>query len=297
MDQFQTTRSLVLLLSLVAVVPVHAAPRKSTPEMVADAQLNDVCFVGKRLGWAVGDRGVVLHTTDGGTSWRQQFSGFPCRWQSVHFVDAKHGWIAGGWTKPFTHRTVGIVLRTTDGGKRWTRTRAHVLPHLTKIWFQDRDRGWACGNASSFYPAGVFRTEDGGHSWTSFPTTQKHHWTTAVFFPGVGKKSLGLVAGRDGRIGLVGPTGIQSGQLGTVGLRVVRSLYRYVPRQEVWLVGDAGLVQVSRDSGMNFSPLTNLPNDVSQTDFHSVSIVGDHCWLVGSPGYRVLHSADACFPS
>ena len=36
------------------------------PEMLGDAELTDVKFVSATHGWAVGDRGVVWHTADGG---------------------------------------------------------------------------------------------------------------------------------------------------------------------------------------------------------------------------------------
>ena len=34
-----------------------------------DAMLHDVTFVDAEYGWAVGDRGVILHTSDGGRTW------------------------------------------------------------------------------------------------------------------------------------------------------------------------------------------------------------------------------------
>ena len=34
-----------------------------------DASLHDVQFVGDRIGWAVGDHGVIWRTTDGGRNW------------------------------------------------------------------------------------------------------------------------------------------------------------------------------------------------------------------------------------
>src|SRR5438105_1177842 len=49
----------------------------------ADARLNDVTFVDPQQGWAVGDAGVIWHTTDGGQHWEQQSSGVDCRLESV----------------------------------------------------------------------------------------------------------------------------------------------------------------------------------------------------------------------
>ncbi len=35
-----------------------------------DANLHDVCFLGSRDGWSVGDRGTVWRTEDGGQTWK-----------------------------------------------------------------------------------------------------------------------------------------------------------------------------------------------------------------------------------
>ena len=271
---------------------LFAVPKKSPAEMLADAELHDVFFLNERTGWAVGDRGVIMHTRNGGADWQLQHSSFSCRWRSVCFVDPQRGWIVGGWTKPYTHRSVGVVLKTTDGGRHWVRTRAHVLPTLVHVQFADQNRGWACGNASSLYPAGVFQTDDGGHSWSSLPTTQQRHWTTAVFLAGTTARMKGIVAGRDGRMGLVESTGVRAGKLSTVGLRQIRSLGAGPDERAIWIVGDSGLVQRSNDGGINFSDASGLPAVAKQFDFHCVAVRGSKCWIVGSPGSQVLHSSD-----
>src|SRR5690349_7920634 len=61
-----------------------------------DACLRDVTIVDARHGWAVGDCGVIWHTTDGGEHWQQQSSGGDCRLESISFIDAHMGWAAGG---------------------------------------------------------------------------------------------------------------------------------------------------------------------------------------------------------
>ena len=99
-----------------AATPALAQPEPSPPEMREDAQLTAVTFLNADRGWAVGDRGVIWHTVDGGRSWKQQDSGVTCRLETVQFLDSDNGWAAGGWTQPYTHETHGVVLRTRDGG-------------------------------------------------------------------------------------------------------------------------------------------------------------------------------------
>ena len=44
----------------------NAQPADSPPEMREDAELAAVWFLDADRGWAVGDRGVIWHTSDGG---------------------------------------------------------------------------------------------------------------------------------------------------------------------------------------------------------------------------------------
>ena len=78
----------------------------------------------RRLGWAVGDRGVIWHTDDGGATWRQQPSPVSCHLNAVFFIDGRRGWAVGGESRPRKAGSRGVVLRTDDGGATWTASAA-----------------------------------------------------------------------------------------------------------------------------------------------------------------------------
>jgi len=59
---------------------------------------------------AVGERGLVQRSSDGGSSWRTIDSGVPRTLCAVTFADERTGWAAGHGA---------IILRTSDGGKSW----------------------------------------------------------------------------------------------------------------------------------------------------------------------------------
>src|SRR6187401_1060147 len=94
-----------------------AQPEPSPPQWQNDAELTSVAFIDADRGWAVGDRGVIWHTADGGNTWKLQNSGVTCRLEAVQFLDGENGYAVGGWTQPYTHETHGVALRTRDGGK------------------------------------------------------------------------------------------------------------------------------------------------------------------------------------
>lgn len=61
---------------------------------------------------AVGERGIVALSDDGGRHWKQAPSPTSMTLTAVRFLDAKRGWAIGHG---------GVVLVTQDGGERWTR--------------------------------------------------------------------------------------------------------------------------------------------------------------------------------
>src|SRR5437868_1957139 len=58
-----------------AASSAHAQPDAAPAEWLQDAELTAVTFVDADHGWAVGDRGVIWHTSDGGRTWKLQKSG------------------------------------------------------------------------------------------------------------------------------------------------------------------------------------------------------------------------------
>ncbi len=74
--------------------------------------LRAITFVDRNRGWAVGERGTILHTTDGGQTWEVQNSGVSTVLFDVEFSDSLHGVAVGD---------SNVVLITTDGGATWRR--------------------------------------------------------------------------------------------------------------------------------------------------------------------------------
>jgi photosystem II stability/assembly factor-like uncharacterized protein len=62
--------------------------------------------------WAAGQDGLVIATSDGGKSWREQPSGTSQSLRAISFSDPQHGWILAGRE---------ALLATADGGASWTK--------------------------------------------------------------------------------------------------------------------------------------------------------------------------------
>lgn len=258
--------------------------------MRADARLNDVYFVGAEHGWAVGDRGAIWHTDDGGKNWRLQESGVACRLESVYFLNGQLGWAVGGWTHPYTHTSSGVVLLTRDGGQRWIHDRNLPLPLLKQVRFFDEKRGWAIGCPSAMYPSGLFISEDGGRSWAPIPGERTAGWLAADFL----EAYHGALAGRHGATAIVRGGAIEAARTLPFGLRNLARM-KLVPPSYGWLVGQGSLVMLTGDLGATWqTPQAELPVGIAgQFDFEALEVRGPKAWIAGTPGTRILHSPDA----
>lgn len=98
-------------------------------------KLNNVFFVNKNSGWAVGGEGKIYQTVNGGKSWRGQNSGFTENLTDVFFVNTAEGWAIG---------EIGTILHTTTAGNLWTAVASNTKHKLEKVFFIGK-KGWAVG--------------------------------------------------------------------------------------------------------------------------------------------------------
>jgi len=254
-----------------------------------DAALSDVCFIDRSTGWAVGDRGVIWHTDDGGGTWQQQASTVACALKSVAFIDARCGWIVGGESRPYGAASRGVVLRTDDGGTTWKPIERLTLPLLRRVQFFDAQRGVAIGDSSPSHPFGVFITQDSGDTWQPLPANRVGGWIAGDFLD----PETGSVAGSAGRFATLTRREIVHSPLATESLHSLRAMQLIAPTGG-WLVGEGGIVMTTGDLGRSWqNPPAALPDVASDHfDFQALAVAGTHVWVAGSPGTRVFHTDD-----
>jgi photosystem II stability/assembly factor-like uncharacterized protein len=253
-----------------------------------DAELSSICFANPDRGWAVGDRGVIWHTRDGGRSWKLQTTAFQCRWEAVQFLDDNNGWVVGAITQPFSQLTKAVLLKTRNGGETWTEVRTDTLPGLRGVKFFDAKNGWIWGDSSGLYPAGVFRTHDAGQTWTPISKGTTTGWIAGDFRD----PRSGAVAGQAGELGLVAGVEIRPSRTTDLGLRYLRRM-KLGSATDGWLIGDGGLALTTNDSGFTWTATPGaLPSAAAFFDFRALATYGTHCWIAGSPGTFVFHSPD-----
>lgn len=111
--------------------------------------LSALHFVNAELGWTAG-QGVILATTDGGTSWRRQYLG-SADVTGFSFLSPTLGFAA----------TSQGLLKTEDG-RTW---RPVPGPSLEQVEFFSPEAGWALSGGSQEFQRTLLATADGGATW------------------------------------------------------------------------------------------------------------------------------------
>lgn len=285
---------MMLFASPLAAQPAlpQAVEASSLSILQDDASIKDVAYAEAQIAWAVGDRGVVWRSSNGGLHWKQislpagteNFS-----FESVQFLTDRVGWIAGGAVSSIGRVHHGIVLATMDGGAKWETISQGELPYLKQVQFFDLENGIAIGERTAKFPAGIMTTTDGGRTWQPLQAEKNSRWHAAAFF----NNQAGLLVGDQGRQAVLSEGKLLPGGGNIGGLQAYHDVAVRADGN-CWMIGDGGLVLKSTDYGVTWAPpAEGFAKELQNvTDFNCVDTQGSDIWITGSPGSVVWHSSD-----
>lgn len=275
--------------------------------------LRGVCFGDAAHVWAVGDKGTILHSGDGGKTWQKQQSESDGTLRAVHFVDASRGWIVGDGDSaapsPRGHvvqgrpMKAGTCLITSDGGKTWKRVWVHTNFELRSIFMASERVGQICNHGGNDHQDGDrMLTSDGGENWSQtrvyrglndcFWSDEQTAWAVGSpvvvgFLPEptdelYRQKRARIVATTDG-----GKTWSPQPSPDLPGESELRSIWMYDRKTGV-AVGDGGAICRTTDGGKSW---TAVASGV-QTNLYGVVVPSEKIgWAVGEQGV-ILQTQD-----
>lgn len=117
-------------------VRVDGTTRDST---AVGPNLRAVDFGSNSTGYAAGDSGMILRTTNNGINWAAVASATAQNLHGVSFTAANSGWAVGA---------AGTVVKTTTG-TAWSIVTSGTSQTLNAVSFTSTNTGWAVGNAGT----------------------------------------------------------------------------------------------------------------------------------------------------
>jgi photosystem II stability/assembly factor-like uncharacterized protein len=266
------------------------------------AWLHSVFFVGGR-GWAVGGKGALLETEDGGETWRARRPVTEDALQDVFFTDERTGFVVCV-RSVYSPMKVGeprsYLLKTTDGGETWARVDVVGAGEddlqLARVRFADSRRGWVFGEEGALYA-----TEDGGATWARLRIPTRHLLLGAQLFDagrawlvGAGQTILqtsdGGATWREGQVVTLparfSSTSLSRAAQAQSSLRL--NAVSFADARHGWAVGANGAVLATADGGRTWAAQeSGTESDLFDVRFFDAR----EGWAVGSDG-AAIHTTD-----
>ncbi|MFQ5650936.1 MAG: YCF48-related protein [bacterium] len=230
--------------------------------------LNSITFLDENTGWAVGNRGRLLATKDGGATWRVQQSGTQYDLNDVVFAPTGRGLIVGDG---------GTILYTTNPGLSW-------LPGGRQILGGKEIRAAAPTGQNTFRVAGPgFARVDVPESGESPPKVtdetrdgRVHYY--ALHFPG--NRTTGWAVGSFGTIKHTTDSGLT---WNTRNDTITDPLFavHFVNDSTGWVAGWQGAIYKTSDGGASWQKQpTGTNNTINALQFRDKN----RGWAVGHRG-------------
>ncbi len=164
-----------ILLTLVLSISSYAQQTDNWKWLNPKPQGNTIYamdFVDDNTGYAAGNYGTILKTTDNGSNWDNLSSGFSGKLLSIDFIDASTGYAGGENQK---------LVRTTDGGLSWSSLQLPSFPNssVLDIKFINSNTGYVLG--FFIFESRIWKTTDAGQSWIT-QTTDGANYLNNLYF-------------------------------------------------------------------------------------------------------------------
>ncbi len=164
---------IILLLIIISLHTSNCFSQWMLQQSGVTSPLEDIEFIDRNTGWACGNSGVVLKTTNGGTNWTTQITNVPNKHiLGIHPVNDNVVYAVGYY---------GTILKTTNGGNEWIAIENEPIGEggdYFSVFFLNENTGWI-GENNVMGQGDVKKTTNGGITFISAFT---NGWPRDMYF-------------------------------------------------------------------------------------------------------------------
>ena len=248
--------------------------------------LLDIDFINENTGWACGDGGVVVKTTNGGVNWVQQNTGLFKRLEGIDAVDANTIYSVG-WFQ--------TIIKSTNGGSNWQIIRdgpTGVGSTFFKCFFINLNTGWLLRSGGGY----VLKTTNGGISFDSVFTNNS--FNRDIYFKDV---NTGVICGDGAWIIRSTDGGVSWVQIPLPLLTSAPNLYRIsFVGNTGWTIGEGGesglgrMVFRTTNFGITWDSIARVPYPNNEL-IYSVFFANNNTGYCGGTFGHIFKSTNGGF--
>ncbi len=272
---------LLLLIAHCALLTAFAASTWQRQPTSSLAWLHAVFFVDQNRGWAVGSRGALLATRNGGRNWQVRAHPTEDVIRDIYFSNELSGWIVcerNVYELKTNDEARSYLMKTVDGGETWKRFAVRGADaRITRAVFRE-SRGWAFGEGGA-----IFTTQDAGLNWNKLAKPTPYLLLGGTFVD----ENSGWLVGAGSTI-LQTTDGGESWRRGRLmnAANVRFNSASFVDTRLGWAVGSGGAIYRTTNGGNSWQAQTSgVLADLYDVKFMD-AIEG---WAVGDDG-TILHT-------
>jgi len=230
------------------------------------ADLHQVVFKDANAGIVVGDNGTIFTTTNGGGNWISKNSGTSEQFRGACF--------AGGSTY-FAVGDEGVAAKSTDDGSTWISLNSGTTERLLCVAAIDQNVWVGARNGLMLF------SNNGGTSFTSMSNPATDDIKDIQFI----NASIGFAGGSNSFF-MYTSNGGTNWTSRSAGIQVGLNGLHFVNQNEGWVVGGAGTLYSTTNAGLNWIVLQSQTGQ----DLNSIhSFDGINAWAVGNLGVIVTN--------
>lgn len=209
-------------------------------------------FFNDDLGFAVGQRGFIYRTTDGGEIWNNIPSSVTATLYKILFLNSTTGFVFG---------SNGVILKSTNGGFIWAAQTSGTTQPIRSAFRVGASTIYAVGGTASSNSL-ILKSTDAGTTWASQTSPVAQSLNSVHFIDA----NTGVAVGNNGTI-VRTTNGGTNWTLRASGTSVILNSVTFSDNTNAFAVGETNTMLFSTDSGSNWGIVAGVSGNLKSIKF------------------------------